>query len=288
MNATVPEEIAVTPVGHPLGAEVTGVDLSKSISEGAFKKIRAAWLDHLVLVFRGQTLTDEHLVGFAARFGTPYEVPFAEYDRSSALLPEIDVISNIVTDGQRIGALGAGEAAWHTDMSVFDEPASATMLYGLEIPSTGGNTRFANMYAAYESLPQMLRSKIEGRTSTHDLAYNASGQVRKGFAEVADKTKGPGAVHPIVRTHPDTHRRALFLGRRGNGYIQGLSVGESDSLLELLWAHMTRPEFMWEHIWRAGDLIIWDNRCVIHGRGAFDESARRLLHRVTVKGEKPR
>jgi taurine dioxygenase len=276
----------IAPSGGPLGAEIRGVDLGRPVSPALARAIRAAWLEHLVLVFPRQRLDDPALVAAARLFGEPHVVEICEYDRAG-LLPEIDVISNVKVNGRPIGALGAGEAAWHTDMSMFDIPASATLLYGLEIPSTPNDTRFADMYAAYETLDPALKAAVDGRRSIHDIAYNATGAVREGFEAVADKSKGPGAVHPIVRRHPETGRRALYLGRRGYGYIHGLSVPESDRLLEAVWAHMSKPEFAWSHAWRPGDLVVWDNRCVIHSRGAFDPAARRLLHRVTVKGERP-
>lgn len=178
--------------------------------------------------------------------------------------------------------MGAGEATWHTDMSMYEVPATATLLYGDEIPPSGGNTYFTNLYEAYETLAEDLRRLIEKRRSIHDAAYLATGGVRPGHEAITDKSQGPGARHPIVRCHPRTGRKALYLGRRGFGYIEGLAVEESDEALAALWEHMTRPEFIWEQEWQAGDLIVWDNRCVAHARGAFDPAARRLLRRVTV------
>jgi taurine dioxygenase len=287
MATALESSLAIVPSGGALGAEVRGVDLSAPLRDVLISRLRKAWLEHLVLVFREQHLTDARLVQLARCFGEPHVVEVCEYNRAG-LLPEIDVISNVVVDGQPVGALGSGEAAWHTDMSMFDYPASATFLYGVEIPRTGGgNTRFSNMYAAYETLPPSLQEKVAGRRSIHDIAYTAAGTVRGGFEPVTDKTKGPGAVHPVVRTHAETGRKALFLGRRGYGYIHGLSVEGSDAILEQLWQHMTSPRFIWEHAWRPGDVIMWDNRCLIHSRGAFDPQTRRILRRVTNKGEMP-
>ena len=276
----------IVPTGGALGAEVLGVDLSAPLGRDLVTRLRRAWLESQVLVFRGQSLSDAQLLAVARAFGEPHVIEVCEYDRAG-LLPEIDVISNVVENGKPIGALGAGEAAWHTDMSMFDYPAAGTFLYGREIPPSGGNTRFANMYAAYETLPSALKQKLEGRRSIHDIAYTAAGTVRAGFEAVTDKTKGPGAVHPVVRTHVETGRKALFLGRQGYGYIHDLPVPESDALLDQVWQHMTDPKFMWEHSWKVGDVIMWDNRCLIHSRGTVGSSARRVLRRVTVKGEKP-
>ena len=276
----------VIPTGGPLGAEVVGVDLSAPLGRELALRLRKSWLEHLVLVFRNQSLTDAQLLAVARSFGEPHVIEIAEYDRTG-LLPEIDVISNVVVEGKPTGALGSGEAAWHTDMSMFDYPAAGTFLYAAEIPPSGGNTRFANMYAAYETLSAALKKKVAGRRSIHDIAYTAAGTVRAGFEAVVDKAKGPGAVHPVVRTHIETRRKALFLGRQGYGYVHGLSVEESDQLLEQVWQHMTKPEFIWEHAWRVGDVIVWDNRCLIHSRGAVGSGTRRVLRRVTVKGERP-
>jgi taurine dioxygenase len=274
------------PTGGALGATVVGIDLSAPLDRELAMRLRKAWLEHFVLVFRNQSLTDSELVAVARTFGEPHVVEICEYDRTG-LLPEIDVISNVVVDGKPTGALGSGEAAWHTDMSMFEYPAAGSFLYAAEIPPSGGNPRFANMYAAYETLSAALKERVVGRRSIHDMAYTAAGTVRAGFEAVVDKSKGPGAVHPVVRTHVETGRKALFLGRQGYGYIHGLSVEESDELLEQLWQHVTKPEFIWEHTWRVGDLIVWDNRCLIHSGSPVGSGTRRVLRRVTVKGERP-
>ena len=278
----------VRPTGGPLGAEIRGVDLARALPDAAFRGVEAAWYEHLVLVFRDQRLTDDDIARFARRFGALHTASGAEYGGKPPELSEyVELISNIVRDGRPIGALGADEATWHTDMSMYEVPASATMLYADEVPAAGGNTRFANLYRAFETLPERLRAIVEGRRSIHDAATLATGGVRPGHDPVVDKSKGPGARHPIVRTHPATGRRALYLGRKGNGYILGLPVAESDRLLEEVWAHMTLPELVWEHEWRVGDLVMWDNRCVAHARAAFDPDLRRLLRRITVMGEVP-
>lgn len=280
--------IEVHPSGAALGAEIRGVDLSRSLSERRFSEIEAAWHEHLVLLFRDQRLSENAFVQFAERFGELHTATGFEYGGKPGELHEaVELISNIVVDGRPIGALAADEATWHTDMSMYEIPASATLLYAEEIPPAGGNTRFTNLYRACEALGEDLREIVAERRSIHDAANLASGGVRPGFEAVTDKSQGPGARHPIVRTHPATGRKALYLGRMGDGYILGLPVGESDRVLAELWAHMTRPEFIWEHRWRVGDLVIWDNRCVAHARGSFDPNTRRLMRRVTVKGEVP-
>ena len=172
-------------------------------------------------------------------------------------------------------------------MSIFEIPASATLLYAEQVPPEGGNTRFTNNVRAYETLPENIRQAVEGRRSIHDAAVVADGSFRPGYDAVEDRTRRPGARHPVVRTHPESGKKALYLGRAGNGYILDLPVEESDRLLDALWKHMTRPEFVWEHEWRIGDLLIWDNRRVAHSRRSFDPRRERLLHRVTVKSERP-
>lgn len=275
--------VETVPSGGALGADIRGVDIGRGVPDADFEAILQAWYDHLVLRFRGQTLTDTQLVEFALKFGDLHHAAGAEYGgKPEALHEAVELISNVIENGKPIGALGAGEATWHTDMSMYDIPASATLLYGDEIPASGGNTRFTNLYRACETLPPWLKERVANRRSIHDAAYLATGGVRPGYEAVADKSQGPGAHHPIVRIHPYTKREALYLGRRGYGYIEGLSVPESDAVLEELWNHMTKPELVWEQQWRKGDLIVWDNRCVAHARGAFDPASRRILRRVTV------
>jgi taurine dioxygenase len=172
-------------------------------------------------------------------------------------------------------------------MSYRARPTSIAILHALEIPPSGGNTYFANQYRAYDTLPAAVKQTLEGRVLIHDETYNSAGQLRKGFREITDPREAPGARHPIFRIHPATGRRALYLGRRRNGCILGLPLEESEALLDQLWAHASRPEFVWGHEWRVGDTLIWDNRCVIHRRDAFDPGARRMMHRVQIKGESP-
>jgi taurine dioxygenase len=193
----------------------------------------------------------------------------------------------VVENGQPIGQLGAYEAVWHTDMSYVAAPPSASALYSLEAPPSGGNTGFCNMYLAYDTLPAGLRHDIEGRLCRHDASRNSAGELRRGFVDAPDPTQVVGAEHPVVRTHPVTGRKALFLGRRPNAYIPGLPLADSEALLDALWAHCTKPEFAWYQQWRKGDLILWDNRCVMHRRDAFDPAARRVMHRTQIKGDRP-
>jgi len=275
----------IVPTGGPLGAEVRGVDLAR-LDDATFQAIHRAWLDHLVLLFRGQRLGDEDLIGFSRRFGDLDWAPIMENGRRFVDgHPEIYVVSNVIENGVAIGSLGAGEAVWHTDMSYLADPPKASMLYAIEIPPHGGNTGFCNMYAAYEAMPAALRRRVEGLALKHDGTYNSGGYVRAGVTPTDDPRRSPGTSHPIVCTHPETHRRVLYLGRRRNAYIDGLPLAESEALLDELWSYATRPEFAWYNEWRVGDVVLWDNRCTMHRRDPFDPEARRILHRTQIKGE---
>jgi taurine dioxygenase len=199
-------------------------------------------------------------------------------------LPEIYIVSNVKLNGEPIGSLGAGEAVWHTDMSYLDTPPMASTLYAIEVPPSGGNTSFCSMYAIYEALPTELKRRIAGLKIKHDGTYNSGGFLRQGVTATDDPRTSPGAVHPLVCTHPDTGRQMLYLGRRRNAYLVGLELAESEALLDELWRFVERPEFKWEHVWRVGDLVMWDNRCTMHRRDPFDDATRRIMHRTQIKG----
>jgi taurine dioxygenase len=267
-----------------LGGEVRGVDL-KNLDELQFTALKGAWHEYQVILVRDQTLSDQDLIAFSRRFGDLDWAPVQETGRRFVEgLPEIYIVSNVTVDGQPIGSLGAGEAVWHTDMSYLDVPPMASMLYALEIPPSGGNTSFCSMYAIYEGLPAELKRRIADLKIKHDGTYNSGGYLRQGVAATDDPRTSPGAVHPLVCTHPDTGRRMLYLGRRRNAYLMGLELAESEALLDELWDFVTHSEFAWEHVWRVGDLVLWDNRCTMHRRDPFDASARRIMHRTQIKG----
>jgi len=280
--------IHIKRIGDALGAEVSGVDASKPVSADTFAAIRKAWLDNLVIRFRGQKLTDPQMLEFSRLFGeldppgpNPYGKAFLPRH------PEMNVISNVKEDGVPIGGLGDGEAIWHSDMTYVDTPPSAALLYALELPAEGGDTYWANMYLAYEALPADMKKRIEGLKAIHDATYNSAGIKRKGYDDVTDPRRAPGAHHGLVRRHPETARKCLFLGRRRNSYIVGLPLEESEALLDALWAHATQPRFAFCQQWQVGDLMIWDNRCTLHRRDPFDPNARRVMHRTQIKGDRP-
>jgi taurine dioxygenase len=280
-----PSRIAVIPTGAGVGAEVRGVDL-RAVDSRDFATICRAWTEHSVLLFRGQTLSDDQLIAFSRRFGALDHAPVQENgQRFVDGRPELYVVSNVIENGVAIGSLGAGEAVWHTDMSYLPDPPKASMLYALEVPPSGGNTGFCNMYRAYEALPAALKGRIAGLQIKHDGAYNSGGYLRQGVTASDDPRTSPGAVHPLVCTHPESKRRCLYLGRRRNAYIVGLDLAESEALLDALWAYAARKEFAWYNEWRVGDLVMWDNRCTMHRRDPFDPGARRVMHRTQIKGE---
>jgi taurine dioxygenase len=287
MAAVLKDRAEVINAPQPLGAEVRGVDL-KDLNDQSFAALHQALMDRMVIVVRGQPLTDPEFLALGRRFGE-LEPPGMSVIGKPFIdaYPDILVISNVVENGVPQGNLGAGEAIWHTDMSYRPKPTTIAILHALEIPPAGGNTYFANQYLAYETLPAELKTKLEGAILIHDETYNSAGQLRKGFKEITDPREAPGARHPIFRTHPVTGRKALYLGRRRNGYILGLPLEESEALLDQLWAHASQPQFVWGHEWKVGDTLIWDNRCLIHRRDPFDNAERRMMHRVQIRGEIP-
>jgi taurine dioxygenase len=289
--------VAVRPLGSALGAEIQGIDLARDLNDAVFAQIEAAWHEHLVLRVRGQSLSDLQLMEFSARFGALDKVPvrakgvLALDDPATGVAPEardvVTIISNVKVNGAAIGSLGSYESVWHTDMSYNPVPPMASALYALEVPASGGDTGFSNMYLAFETLPDAVRRRIAGLRCIHDASRNSAGELRRGFDDTTDPSKTVGAEHPLVRTHPVTKRKALFLGRRRNAYIVGLPIEESENLLDTLWQHAAQPQFCWTQVWQPGDLIIWDNRCVMHRRDAFDGNARRVMHRTQMCGDTP-
>ncbi len=270
-----------------LGAEVLGVELAAPLRKSEVDAIERAWRERLVVVFHGQSLSDPQLIAFSTNFGeldppgpNPYGEPFNKAH------PEVHVISNVVENGKPIGGLGDGEAVWHADMTYVDVPPKAAVLHALEVPrpESGGNTYFANMFAAFETLPEELKKAAEGKHAVHDASRNSAGHLRKGYKEVTDVRETVGAQHPLIRTDPDTGRKALFLGRRPNAYVLGLDLAESEALLDALWAHATQPHFAMCHRWQVGDVLMWNNLSVLHRRDAFDPKTRRVMHRSQIRG----
>jgi taurine dioxygenase len=281
VEAKVPRAaFAVQPLSPALGAEIVGVDLGQEIDDRTFAQIRDAWHQHLVILLRDQELSEDDQVRFAEKFGPPAVIHTKQFVRNH---PAVMLISNIREDGKPIGALPDGEMHFHTDQCHQEQPAMASMLYAIEVPRAGGNTLFANGYKAYEMLPDALKLRIAGRKALN--AYDYDTAAMKRGTRLADGV--PSCVHPVVRTHPATGRKALYVNRLMTMRIEGLPADESDELLDTLFAHQERREFVYEHVWRPGDLLMWDNRCTLHARTDFSPDERRLMRRVTILGEKP-
>jgi len=275
-------DLKVIPLGA-IGAEIRGVDLGR-LTEREIAAIKQAWYRHDVLVFREQRLTDDHLLAFSRHFGVLDPPPNQGAGRKSPPgYPDIYVVSNVVDErGEPIGALGDGEAAWHTDMSYVAEPPDASMLYSLEIPARGGDTSFASMKAALAAMPKTLVERIRNLDIKHDGTYDSGGYVRKGMTPSRDPRSSVGTPHPLVIQHPVSGMPCLYLGRRLNAYIMGLELAESERLLDEIWSYVESA--VYRHRWALGDLVLWDNRTTMHKRDAFDPKARRIMHRTQIRG----
>jgi taurine dioxygenase len=266
-----------------VGAQIEGVDLART-GHGEIQAIKQAWYRHDVLVFRKQKLSDDALLAFSRHFGTLDPPPNQGAGKKSPPgYPDVYVVSNVRdAKGEPIGALGDGEAAWHTDMSYVAWPPDASMLYSLEIPAKGGDTCFCSMRAALKAMPRALVERIQGLDIKHDGTYDSGGYLRKGVKASDDPRNSPGTPHPIVIEHPESGEKSLYLGRRRNAYIVGLELDESERLLDEIWSYAEAA--VYRHQWALGDLVLWDNRTTMHRRDAFDPKARRVMHRTQIKG----
>ena len=266
-----------------IGAEVQDIDLARA-TRAEVDAIKSAWYRHDVLLFRNQRLSDDNLLNFSRHFGALDAPPNQGAGRKSPPgYPEVYIVSNVLDDqGEPIGALGDGEAAWHTDMSYAAQPPDASMLYSLEIPKGGGDTWFCSMKAALARMPKALVERVRRLDIKHDGTYDSGGNVRKGLAPSKDPRSSVGTPHPIVIRHPMSGEQALYLGRRRNAYVMGLELEESERLLDELWSYVETA--LYRHRWALGDLVLWDNRTTMHRRDAFDPKARRVMHRTQIKG----
>jgi len=272
----------IVPLSRHIGAELRGIDLRTRPDDETVRAIYQAWLDHLVIIFPGQDLSQEDLVRVTSCFGEIGELsrPPKYFPKGySKLVPGIMLISNIRENGEPIGALPDGEMMFHHDMIHAEVPSKATLLYSVEIPSTGGNTLFASGYAAYDTLDPAIHARLEGCKALHHYNYGSTqrgdGKGTEAFGEM---------VHPVFRTHEDTGRKAVYVNRLMTVKILDLPEDESTRLLKHLWDHSEQRAFVYEHVWRKGDLLLWDNRCSSHARTDFRSTERRLMLRTTVKG----
>jgi len=284
MGTATLSRIDVVPLSQHIGAEIRGIDLRDQLDTDTVQAIHQAWLDHVVLLFRGQSFSQEDLIRVTGYFGelAPLSRPPKFFPKGySRLLPNIMMISNIRENGETIGALPDGEMNFHHDQIHSEVPHNGTLLYSLEIPSYGGDTLFASGYAAYESLEPAIKQKLEGRRAFHHYNYGTTTRGGAGGVEAFSES-----VHPVFRTHDETGRKAIYVNRLMTVRIEDMPQAESDALLNALFDHSEKPEFVYRHVWRVSDLIVWDNRCSMHARDDFPSDQRRLMLRTTVKGTK--
>lgn len=292
MTGTSALELKVTPLAPALGGEVTGLDLSHNVSDALIAGVEKALLDNLVLVIRGQKLSPPEQIAFTRRFGEL--VRRIKGDFLHPEYPDVLVLSNRVEDGEYVGATTEYAGfTWHADLTYAERPSLGSMLHALEVPEEGGDTAFANMYRAYETLPAEIREKIDTLQAIHerDRRKNPRAGLTSDFKFNADAYYGlgiPPRLHPMVRTHPRTGRRALFVSPRFTIGIHGLPDSEAQPLLDRLFEHQRSPEFIYRHKWRLGDLVFWDNRCTIHlACGGIKPPGIRHLHRTSIAGDVP-
>lgn len=278
--------VAIVPTGGALGAEVRGVDLAQPLDDATFAVIERAYDTHGVIFFRGQRITPSQQVAFTRRFG---EIEYNIFGErwSVAGSPEIVVVSNITEDGRPIGVRRAGEN-WHSDMCYTARPPRGTMLYALEVPDLFGlplgDTEFASAAVAWDALPHSLRHRVEGRRAVFDFV----GRKRAFPPTQTEIERNPPVTHPIVRTHPRTGRKSLYVMRDDCTGIEGLEAEEAEALICALADHIVKPGFIYRHQWRVGDVLMWDN-CTVQHRAIqdYDLPQRRLMHRTTMGGATP-
>jgi taurine dioxygenase len=282
MTTATKSDLEVIPLTNHIGAEMRGLDMTKPLSDEDIEAINEAFLKHLVIVFRDQKLSQEDLLRVTAYFGPvghmrrPPKFFPPGFDK---ILPNIMLITNIRENGEPIGALPDGEMMFHHDMIHAPIPHNGTFLYSVEIPTHGGNTLFASGYAAYDTLDPALRDKLEGKTALHLYNY---GSTKKGDGH---GTEAFGeAKHPLFRTHEETNRKAIYVNRLMTTGIEGMREEESQPLLDAVFDHAEKSEFVYEHVWSVGDLLLWDNRCSSHARTDFPADQRRLMLRTTIEG----
>jgi taurine dioxygenase len=272
--------IGVERLSDAIGARITGVDLRGGLDDATMQEIRQAWLEHFVIVIPGQDLSGDDQIAFTEWFGPRQEVRTVKVvDKGPQ---NFMYVANKSVDGMP-GVLPDGEMMFHTDQCYYETPSRATILFALEVPSKGGNTQFANAYRAYDSLSDEMKQRLRGLKAHNVYDYDAN-------ATIKAKESAPDAPrweHPVVIRHPETGREVLYVNRLMTDHIVGMDRAESDALLEELFAVLEDPAYRYEHVWTAGDLVMWDNLCTLHARTWFDPSETRVLRRTTVSGKPP-
>ncbi len=270
-----------------LGDEIAGIDLSAPLDDGTFATIREAFSLSPVVVFPGQDLTPAQQVAYSRRFGDIQYHVSPEFCLDDH--PEVMVLSNEIIDGEYVGIPDAG-SDWHSDHSYMQVPTKITMLHALRVADEGGDTEWANMYTAYDTLPEATKARIEGLSGIHTFNRTRNPRVampaRHGDGKEHYKRSPPDAVHPLAPVHPDTGRRALYCSQRFTIAIEGMDDAEAQPLLDELFAHQLRRDFVYRHKWSKGDVVMWDNRCTLHiACGGIKPPGIRHLHRTTIQGE---
>lgn len=274
----------ITPIKTGFVADISDIDLT-AVSDPEFDRLYAAWLTYGVLRVRDQAITEDQLQIFSAKFGPLEEIPMGrmpESERAKIKNRYVTQLSNIFHNGKPIGGLGNAEASWHSDMTYVETPPPASILLAIEIPATGGDTYFSDQQAALDAIPGALKTRLQTLTIKHNAAHTSIGKLRPGYEPFDDPREAPGAIHPIIRKHSETGAQCLYLGRREWAYIPGLSLQDSETLLDEIWSYAAQPDHVWRQQWQPSDLIIWDNRRVLHRRDDFDQNARRLMKRCQV------
>lgn len=284
----IPQDFSIRAFDGPLGAEINGLDLTRPVSEQDIAAIRAALVKHSVVVFREQRITPEQHVAFSRRFG-PLQIHVLNRFRLEQH-PEILIVSNVVENGQPIGLVDAG-ADWHSDLSYMPKPSLGSLLHAQELPPAQGDTQFANMFNAYDTLPADVKKTLEGRTAIHSYVYRYR-RLQKLSPWRVDLTQKqidevPEVEHPVIRVHPENGRKALFVSEGFTSHIVGLPQDESEALLKFLHEHTIRAENVYTHKWRAHDIVFWDNRSTVHYAAITPQHLRRTLYRTTVEGDVP-
>ncbi len=272
--------IAVVPLSKALGAEIRGVDLSKPLDADTVRQIRDAWLEHLVIVFRDQKMTEDDHIRFCGYFGTPkrnVSTPSGNLvDHPEFVL----AIGNAKKDGKYIGTLPDGPLDLHADSVWQEVPPMATTLYSVQVPKTGGETLFANLYTAYDTLPGDLKSALDSHRAIQ--SYNVGARYAGDTMGQAD---AHSAIHPASITHPETGRKVIFVNQLMSIGLVGMDNAQSGPILDRVFRHCDDPAFRYEHRWRVGDFLMWDNRCTLHGRRDFDPGEARLMKRIVIEGD---
>ena len=282
------QNFEIRPFSAAVGAEIVGLDLSRPLNDADFARVHQAHLDYNVVVFRDHRITPQQQIDFSRRFGVLQIHVLKQFLLEGH--PEIFIISNIKENGQPIGLGDAGKF-WHSDLSYKEFPSLGSMLYAQELPEEGGDTLFASQQLAYEKLPTELRQAIEGKRAAHSYTARYADEVFTGIRRptltAAQLAEVKAVVHPVVRTHPETGRKGLFVNENFTTHILDVAEDESRQILAELYAHSAKPEFIYRHQWQDGDMVFWDNRALIHLATGCPSHLRRRMHRTTIQGDVP-